>query len=76
MELLQHIAIVSYIMQPSLFKLYLIISLYNCLHTRYTGDKIFQGGSKYFRKLWTGGPNITGGQIFRYSTCGKSFKRV
>ena len=29
-------------------------------------DRIFQEGAKYFIIFWTGGPNITGVQIFRY----------
>jgi len=42
-------------MQPSNY-----ISPYNYLNTHYIlGDKIFQEGSKYFRKYWTGGPKIT-----------------
>ena len=39
----------------------LIISLYNYLHTHIMlRDKIFQGGSKYFGNLQTGGSNIMG----------------
>ena len=52
------------IMQPSLFKLvvlkYQSVKLFT--HARLLGDKIFQGGSKYFQKLLDQGV-----QIFRYS---------